>query len=105
MGGGVYEGRRILEESTVEEMLPENHEENLVWDNDALEEFLVIGTNNQNIKGYSGGDAGVFAVAYFNPVNDRGVVLFVNSTASLLGFRVFNVVSIIDRLGSEAGLY
>ncbi len=105
MHGGVYEGQRILEESTVKEMLPENREENLVWENDALNEFLVIDTNDQQIQGYSGGDPGVFSVVYFNLENDRGVVLFVNSTPSLLGFRIFNIISIINRLGREAGLY
>jgi hypothetical protein len=51
------------------------------------------------------GDAGVFSVVYFNPENDRGVILSVNSTPSILGFKIFNVVSIINRLGREAGLY
>jgi CubicO group peptidase (beta-lactamase class C family) len=105
MNGGVYKGQRILEESTVKEMLPENPEENLIWENDVLNEFYVINTNDQHIQGHSGGDAGVFSVVYFNPENDRGVVLFANSTPSLLGFRVFNIISIINRLGREAQLY
>ena len=105
MNGGVYEGVRILEESTVKEMLPENREENLVWENDVLNEFLVINTNDQHIQGHTGGDPGAFSVVYFNPENDRGVVLFVNSTPSVYGFRLFNIVSIINRLGREAQLY
>lgn len=105
MNGGVYKGQRILEESTVKEMLPENREENLVWTNDALGEFLVINTKDQKIQGHAGGDPGVFSVVYFNPENDRGVVLFVNSTTALLGFKVFNIISIVNRLGREAQLY
>lgn len=104
MNGGAYNGARILKESTVKEMLPENHEENLVWANDVLDEFF-IDAKDHHLQGHSGGDPGSFGLVAFNPEQDTALIMFMNGTPPLLGLRIFNVVSFIKRLGSEAQLY
>lgn len=103
MNGGSYHGRRILQASTVEEMLPEDYTENLVWGANPLS-FFLIDTGQHTLHGHSGGDPGIFTLVYFNPVNDTGVVFFMNSTPPL-NFRVVNVISLMKRLNRVAQIY
>ncbi len=103
MNGGIYNGRRILNVSTVNEMFPEKYTDNLVWDHNPLSTFLIK-TGNQSLQGHSGGDPGIFTIVYFNPRKATGVVFFMNSTTSI-DFRIFNVISILKRLNSVARIY
>jgi CubicO group peptidase (beta-lactamase class C family) len=104
MNGGVYNGRRILKEATVKEMLPDNHENNLVWADNVLGEFF-IDAEEYRLQGHTGGDPGSFSVVAFNPENDAAFILFMNGTPPLVGLRILNVRSFIRRIAGEAQLY
>jgi CubicO group peptidase (beta-lactamase class C family) len=104
LNGGSYQGQRILKENTVAEMLPANPSDNIVWEDAVLDEFL-IDTNGHSVQGHSGGDPGAFSLVAFNPDRERAIIFFVNGTPSLLGFRIFNAMSFIDRLAREGELY
>lgn len=104
LNGGSYRGRRILQESTVAEMLPANPADNIVWERAVLDEFL-IDTNGHSVQGHSGGDPGAFSLVAFNPDRETAIIFFVNGTPSLLGFRILNASSFIERLAQEGELY
>lgn len=108
MHGGVYNGHRILAESTVQEMLPENHAETLVWEHDVLTSEFLVDTKDQYVPGHSGGDPGTFSLVAFNPKTGNTFILFMNGTYSLINpwhLRVFNIPSFVKRIAKEAQLF
>jgi CubicO group peptidase (beta-lactamase class C family) len=104
LNGGIYRGQRILKEGTVAEMFAANPSDNLVWEGAVLDEFF-IDTNGHSVQGHSGGDPGSFSLVAFNPDRETAIIFFVNGTPSLLGFRILNASSFIERLAQEGELY
>jgi len=82
MNGGVWNGVRILEENTVEEMHriqppgnidPLNYYYGLGW---LYQEFPII--FNITFSGHSGGSMGVGSMMYYIPSENIGIIFFVN---------------------------
>lgn len=100
---GEYEGRRILEEKTVNEMLQyqvPKKRQGLTWDLRAPEAFL-LDCKGQLAPGHSGGDPGVTTLTFFLPEQRTGVILFMNQTTGL-EFKAANIWQIAGRLLQEA---
>lgn len=101
---GEYNGNRILNETTVDEMLsvqiPElSKSQAITWSLDALGE-LFINTKNQIVPGHTGGDPGVLTVAFFLPDKKAGAICFIN-TGLKVDFKITNLIMIMTRLLEE----
>jgi CubicO group peptidase (beta-lactamase class C family) len=74
MQGGIYEGRRLLEETTVQEMLssqtPLEEDQGLVWFQKSI--------GDRTLWGHDGSDNGAAAELWFDPEAGTGVVLMTN---------------------------
>ncbi len=90
---GELDGVRILEKESVEEMMrPQftaDHQPDSV---DIVEEnsgiFWSIDKKGTRI-GHSGGDPGVGTVMYYDPMNDLGVIMFINTGVDKKGLKAF----------------
>jgi CubicO group peptidase (beta-lactamase class C family) len=108
MHGGVYNGHRILAESSVKEMLPENQTETLVWEQDVLTSEYLIDTKGQYVTGHSGGDPGTLGLVAFNPKTGNTFIFFMNGSYSLMNpwhLRMLNMPSFVKRIAKEAQLF
>ena len=109
MNGGIYQGQRILKQSSVREMMPENPDENLVIAPDVFAD-LFINTKGHPVPGHLGGDPGVATFSGFNPENGTGMIIFMNGAQSLISpspfliLKMMNIRSPYHRLAVEAGL-
>jgi CubicO group peptidase (beta-lactamase class C family) len=74
MQGGSYEGKRILQRATVDEMLSSqtelNQSQGLVW--------FRASVDGQAVWGHDGSDDGASAGMWFDPEDDVGVILVAN---------------------------
>ena len=110
MNGGEYHGQRILKQSSVDEMMPENPDDNLVWAPDVFSD-LMVDTDGHPVPGHLGGDPGVSSFVGFNASKDRGVIVFMNGSQSLISPSPFMLVKMMNyrapyrRLAKEAGLF
>lgn len=101
---GEYNGNRILNENTVNEMLrtqiPElSKSQAITWSLDAPGD-LLINTRNQIVPGHTGGDPGILTVAFFLPDKKTGAICFIN-TGLKVDFKIPNLIMIITRLLEE----
>ncbi len=109
MNGGAYQGHRILQAATLQEMLPDRPEDTLVWEPDVFRELLVD-TKGRPVPGHLGGDPGIATFAGFNPHNGTGLIVFMNGSPSLISpspllmLKMFNYRAPYKRLATEAGL-
>jgi CubicO group peptidase (beta-lactamase class C family) len=110
MNGGSYNGRRLLKETTVNKMMPENPADNLVWNPEVMANYFIE-VEDQNVQGHGGGDPGTVTLAAFNPENGNGLIIFMNGAPALISpspflmLEMLNYRSIFNRLAIEAGLY
>ena len=96
-------------QSSVDEMMPGNLNDNLAWQTDVLGEFF-INTKDRSIEGHSGGDPGVASIVSFNRENATGMIVFMNGAQSLISPSPFMLVKMTNlrapykRLAKKAGL-
>lgn len=80
MNGGKFRGKRILKKETVNKMLSlqtsTNKFQGLTWH---MYEWEVLG-NNDLLWGHTGGDPGITAYLFFNPVSNLGIITFQNAS-------------------------
>jgi len=98
MGGGILDGRRILDESTVRELLsppepdvvfPEPGPPIVPWyvgyPNTVEEQYVLWyreEVNGRHMVGHKGGSAGTNVAMFFEPASNTGVVILMNVTES-----------------------
>lgn len=100
VGGGELDGVRILEESTVQEMLREQVPDvvagqGLVW--------YAIHRDGERLIGHNGGDSGVATQMFFRERDGTGVITLANGDWRRSGAK-WPLVLIMDRLFAEADL-
>ena len=101
MNGGEADGARILKESTMGAMLPDELSKRLIWNEDPMKDFHVD-SGGRVIVGHTGGDPGIVTAAYFNRANNVAVVIFVNTIPpSPLMYVQFKYI--VERLNEFAG--
>lgn len=94
IGGGLFRGRRILEEETVKEMFQPQFASgqvlDTVEDGEGLQQAITWAyrtiAGEATVVGHSGGDPGVTTHAYFFPDAGVGAILLVNSSSDSENF-------------------
>ena len=110
MNGGQYQGQRVLQPSTLQEMMPENPSDNLAISPDVFSD-LMVDTEGHPVPGHLGGDPGISSFAGFSKSNGRGLIIFANGSQSLISpspfmlLKLLNIRSPWRRLADEAGLF
>ncbi|MEX1378259.1 MAG: serine hydrolase [Eubacteriales bacterium] len=104
MNGGKLGGVRILEQSTVENMLKPQvadlyENQGLTWDLKVPEEIFI--KCDSYVFGHSGGDPGVSTMVMFNPETQKAAIFLINSDVELKELITYR--QIIQRMVAEIG--
>ncbi|MBN2878316.1 MAG: beta-lactamase family protein [Clostridia bacterium] len=102
MNGGTLGGAKILEQSTIEEMLRPQvidlyENQGITWDLKVPEEIFI--NCDSYVYGHSGGDPGISTMVMFNPETNKAAILLINSDLELK--EVLTYRQIIKRMVSE----
>ncbi len=104
MNGGIgANGTRILEADTVAEMItpqiPElSSSQGLGWNTCLTGWIDPERCENGGMPGHTGGDPGVFAVAFYVPAEQSGAILFANGSPSIDVGVALNLIAVMRRL-------
>jgi CubicO group peptidase (beta-lactamase class C family) len=94
MNSGVYDGKRLLGDATVEEMLrpqfPGRRQHGLCWHLDMLR------ITEKKFYGHTGGDPGVSTFVAFEPLEKTAYIIFCNGRPGLL-----KIIALVRRLQRE----
>jgi CubicO group peptidase (beta-lactamase class C family) len=104
--GGEYNGNRILEASTIEEMFTAQADEGrqaLTWEYSIPLSLLMVQLYNKDVVGHTGGDPGIFSIVLMNRKTQNGVILFMNKSPDF-NWDVLNQYFLLEKILKEADL-
>lgn len=94
MNGGEFEGARILQQATVDEMLEKQQFSGLEGEDDI---GIIWNHTKSGLIGHDGGDHGETTVMYFNPENQTGAVILTNGNPPRALIPAINILLQITR--------
>lgn len=101
INNGIFEGKKLLDEKTVKEMVTPSCNDNkqaLAWNYSVLSDFMMQSLDK---KGDIVGHTGVLTISIMNPAKKTGLIVFCNQDLNL-NLKIINTYFMIKRLIKEA---